>query len=175
MAEKERKVHRLHHPIVNICIILVCFLVLAGGCRPRTGNGLIIDKDFSASIATTDKLMVFVIKVEKVNPKVRKLIEPEGMTSGVIIKNEQGNLVVDTLGRCNNTAVWIKDAVITQPNQTTAIKRFRLQPMSLPPGTYILEPDVRILEYGEDAVHSMIPDGGTVGVPARNSVRFTVK
>lgn len=148
----------------------VCLVVIVGCHQPQSAQqGM--DDDFRASISATSRALVFVIQVKKINPKVRKQIVTTVSTLDCVF--------VSTRGEVYTKNIHYRIDVLnprSEPELATSLTRkIIVRPVKLPPGKYIVKPDVRIVEYGKDAVSGRNNNFGSVIVPAGNSVTIILK
>jgi len=161
--------------IVAAVLLGICTTWCLAGCsrsKPSSGFQDVVDRDFAATIAPTKDPMTFTVKVEKVNPKPRKELIEQMTWMNCTIKNAAGQVIsrsmsgyVQNLGRVSSGGEYT----------TSLVARFRIIPGKLSPGSYVIEPKVRAVESGKDQLSSMLQDGGSVAIPASNSLTITLK
>ena len=137
----------------------------------------IIDKDFVATISATKTPLIFRIHIKCVNPKVdKKISSRERIFVDLTLKDNKGKVYTGELLR-QTYAEEINyefDPTDKVPEVSIHTGRVRLIKKGLPPGRYTIEPKVRIVESGKDAVHGQYMDMGSVAVPADNSMIVTI-
>lgn len=153
-----------------LLLFAFCAIWCLGGCsRPKPPQmSDVIDRDFAATIAPTSDPLAFVITVKKVNLKSRKEIVEGGNQFGLTIKNATGGILSEPDSYKQK---------LTRVSQSTKsiLCRVRVFPQGLPSGLYTIEPKVRILETGKDALSGPYSDGGSVAIPAHNTLTITIK
>ena len=136
-----------------------------------------IDCDFSATIQRTKEPYVFIVTVNKVYASRKALIcRWAGIQYGFTLRNSRG---AEIKGRPGNPAYGeeLGNGYSNWPpkDAATVTAKVRMVTKAIPPGTYTILPDVRIMESGDERLSGMYKDFGSVAVPAGNSVTVTVK
>jgi hypothetical protein len=149
----------------------LCTLWWLAGCgHPRSSSASrdVVDHDFIATIAPTPDPMTFIVRVERVNLRPRKEFAEGGHLFHLAARNAAGQSFTVPVGRTQGL-------VPASSGANSMECRIRIFPQRLPPGVYTVEPRMRILETGADAVSGPYADFGTVAVPAGNSVSVVIK
>lgn len=160
----------------HLLVILACVFAagVLPGCDPKReasrDRADVVDRDFTALIAKTSDPYVFAVEIKKTNPKANKKIG--GLACAVELS------VTDAYGKAFNTTseeiTQVFGALRSTP--VDCLKgNIRLMKSGLPAGTYTVRPRVRIQEVGKDKLTGPHPDGGTVAIPAANSVQVVVR
>ncbi|OFX14431.1 MAG: hypothetical protein A2Z18_07930 [Armatimonadetes bacterium RBG_16_58_9] len=157
---------------ILVCVLAVCILA---GCDARKRwtareRPDVVDRDFTALITKTDNPYVFGIEIKKVNPKANKKIGGlGGCVVDLVLRDSSGRVVSADVIEITDVLGSLKPPVDSLKGKVRLIR-------GLPLGTYVVQPRVRIQEVGKDAVRGhLYADGGTVAVPAGNSVKVRVK
>lgn len=158
-----------------LLLLASCAIWCLGGCNrlkaPSSPHD-VIDNDFLATITPTNDPTTFVVKVEKINPKPQKELIEQMTWINITIKTVAGTVIskslsgyIQNLGRVSSGGEYT----------TSLVAKFHIVQGKLSPGSYILEPKVRAVESGKDALSSMLQDGGSVAIPAHNTLTITIK
>ncbi|MEN6370440.1 MAG: hypothetical protein ABFD64_00345 [Armatimonadota bacterium] len=136
----------------------------------------VTDRDFIATISTTDTPLVVDVEVSKVNPVARKQIKGIPKVFDLSFKSKSGHVYGGKYTGQIQYASLVsgKPFIFGKPSDSLRY-RLRIITTNLKPGTYKVSPYVRITESGDDALSGPYADGGTVAVPAGNSIKVTIK
>ncbi|MCX6343901.1 MAG: hypothetical protein NT018_02360 [Armatimonadetes bacterium] len=164
-------------------LLLLCVVALLSGCTSQKKNVAakqpsdVIDRDFVAHISKTSDPYVFEVTIKKVNSKVDKQISGLGGMVDLTLTNSSGKKFATD--QPWDGAKYAKEVteVFEWPrkaNVTSLTGKVKLIKTNLPPGTYTIEPRARFSESGKDRLSGPCPDGGTVSIPAGNSVEIVL-
>lgn len=164
-------------------VLLLCIVALLSGCTSQKRSVIkqpvdVIDHDFVAHISKTSDPYVFEVTINKVNSKVDKQIAGLGGMVDLTLTNSSGKKF--TTDQPWDDAKYAKEVteVFEWPrktNVTSLTGKVKLIKNNLPPGNYAVEPRARFSESGKDRLSGPCPDGGTVSIPAGNSLTITIK
>jgi len=136
----------------------------------------VTDPDFLATICSTKNTLVFKVQVRKVNPKADKQFVKFDMPVGLKLTDKNGKVYALPRGGCRYSEEVDDPFTSKDPPVLDSIDRLsRVIRDNLPPGVYQVTPLVRIHETGKHRLRGPYADGGTVAVPAANSLKITLK
>lgn len=167
-----------------ILVLSLCIVTLLAGCSARERavraklSSDVVDHDFVAIISNTNDPYIFGVEVKKVNSKGDKQIGALGGMVDLALTDRSGKKF--TTDQPWDVAKYAEEVteVFEWPRKTsvTSLKgKVKLIKTNLPPGTYTVEPRARFAESGKDRLSGPCSDGGSVAIPAGNSVKVTVK
>lgn len=169
---------------MRMLLIALVAVTLLSGCSTTRKQAMppktpvdVVDKDFTATISTTGTPFVYMVTVKRVNSKAdKKISSRERVIVDLTLKDSQGKVYTGGLfERAYAEEVNYEfDPTDKLPELPTQSGRVRLIKKGLPPGTYTVKPNVRIVETGKDAIHGPYTDMGSVAVPAGNSIQVTI-
>jgi hypothetical protein len=159
-------------PKLGLAVLLACcptwWMTGCSRSKPPSAHRDVVDHDFIATIAPTRDPMTFIVRVERVNLRPRKEFAEGGHRFHLAARNAAGQSFTVPIGRTQG--------LIPASSGANSMEcRIRIFPQNLPPGVYTVEPRMRILETGADALCGPYTDFGTVAVPAGNSSTITIK
>lgn len=165
--------------VLAVVLVLLAVMSLMGCGRQSAKQSKQrdrIDQDFRATIRQTERPYVFEVKVEKVNSGADKLIGRLPVIVDLTLKNSSGRVYTGERGESRETPVYAEEVdyvfeALRKSGTDAVTGEVRLLKNRLPPGSYEVQPRVRIYLEGKDA-----PAGfGTVAVPAANSVQVVIR
>jgi len=160
--------------MILLCSLAACVLP---GCdrterHPASSRTDIVDRDFAAFIAKTDDPFAFWIEIRKVNPKADKKIGGLCCVVDLALRDSSGKRYAADYGEGRKHGREVTEVFEWPKPSADFVKgKVRLLRGALPPGSYTVEPRMRIVEAGEDRVSGPYADMGSVAVPAGNSVK----
>ncbi len=136
----------------------------------------VTDKDFMATISSTETPFLINIDVRKVNPRVQKQIHSWPLTIDFILEDSAGRVYQGKFGESKYAHEISGSAFDMSRKPANEVSgKVRIITKGLKSGTYKVTPVVRIVEIGVDALHGPYLDCGSVAVPAKNSISIVVK
>lgn len=166
---------------LGLCVTALCTLT---GCGDHKGQKSVkeptdvVDHDFAVTIRKTSEPYVFEVEVKKVNPKADKKIGGPGGVVDLVLEDGSGKVfAADKPWEGPKYARELTKVFEWPRSSAVASMKGKVQLIrgSLPAGKYKVEPRARFAEVGKDRLHGPYPDGGTVAIPAANSVEIQIK
>ncbi|MEN6520055.1 MAG: hypothetical protein ABFD46_02750 [Armatimonadota bacterium] len=137
-----------------------------------------VDRDFVATIQKTEDPYEFEISIKKTNKHVDKKIGGFAVVADLALRDSKGRVfpAEDDVNLSYAVEIGETFGIIMPPYMDSLTSKVRLIRRDLPLGDYIIQPRIRILEDGKDRLRgTLYCDGGTVAVPAGNSVKVKVQ
>lgn len=137
----------------------------------------VVDPSFMATITSTNETNIFLVEVKRVNHAVDKTINShhEVFVDFELVdennRSYKGDFQIKTFSEKVGDDFSPNDIY---PYPSSRKGRVKLVTTNLSPGTYIIKPNVRIVEEGKDRVGNLRAEAGSVAVPAGNSIKVTI-
>jgi hypothetical protein len=165
--------------LLTIVTISAAYLIGCGESNTHANRQVdVVDRDFVATISATNTPLVLDVKIQKVSKEAKKQIDAWPPVVDFVLKDSNGKVYKPDY-KAMPTYTEGVDATfgdIRKSGPADSISgKVRLRTTDLKAGSYTVTPQVRIQETGEGALSGPYNDGGTVAVPAGNSLKVNIQ
>jgi hypothetical protein len=162
--------------ILVIAAIAISVYAVRQHILAQAGND-VTDRDFIATISSTDTPLLVSLNVRKVNPRAQKQIKSLPIAVDFILEDSTGRVYrSEYLGQSKYAFQVSGSAFDMNRGPANEVSgKVRIVTKSLKAGTYKVTPVVRIVETGKAASKGPYNDCGSVAVPAKNSISIVIK